>query len=107
MHEILIGKRVQIHALKWDDGVRILDGLAGVVIAIHPIASEWVKIRLDPNSITPDLEWSIRADRLSFCGADSVDVEDPQLKAIDLCPQASRSALDALLYRASPGHYIS
>ena len=60
----LIGKRVQIRAVKAHGSARLLDGLTGTVTAVHPIASGWVKLDLDENSRTPHRDWSVAADRL-------------------------------------------
>src|SRR3954451_16128070 len=60
----LIGKRVQIRAVKAYGSARLLDGLTGTVTAAHPIASGWVKLDLDENSRTPHRNWSVAADRL-------------------------------------------
>jgi hypothetical protein len=62
--EQLVGKRVQIEAIKPHGSARLLHGLTGTVVALHPIASGWVKVELDENSRTPHLEWSVAVDRL-------------------------------------------
>lgn len=62
--EELVGKRVQIRAVKQIGSARLLDGLTGTVVAVHPIASGWVKLDLDENSRTPHRDWSVAADRL-------------------------------------------
>jgi hypothetical protein len=62
--EELVGKRVQIKAIKALGSARLLDGLTGTVVAAHPIASGWVKLDLDENPRTPHREWSVAADRL-------------------------------------------
>jgi hypothetical protein len=62
--ESLVGKRVQIRAIKQVGSARLLHGLTGIVVARHPIALNWFKIKLDSNSVTPHLEWSIAGDRL-------------------------------------------
>src|SRR5579875_3227997 len=107
MQDVLTGKRIQIRTLKWDDSVRILDGLAGVVVAMHPIASEWVKIRLDPNPVTADLEWSIPANRLLLCEAESCPSDKREFKVVHPHQYASRSDLDPLFYTASASPYVS
>lgn len=60
----LIGKRVRIEAEKPIGSARLLHGLTGTVIASHPIASDWVKIRLDANAVTPHQVWSVTISRL-------------------------------------------
>ncbi len=62
--EALIGKRVRIRAVKALGSARLLDGLTGTVVAVHPIASGWVKLDLDENDRTPHRDWSVAADRL-------------------------------------------
>jgi hypothetical protein len=62
--EELVGKRVQIQAVKELGSARFLNGLTGTVVAIHPIASGWVKLDLDENTRTPHRDWSVAADRL-------------------------------------------
>src|SRR3954467_11526748 len=62
--EDLVGRRVQIRAVKAYGSAHLLNGLTGTVVEIHPIASGWVKIELDPNSRTPHRDWSVAADRL-------------------------------------------
>jgi hypothetical protein len=56
--------RVQIRAIKEQGSARLLNGLTGTVIGLHPIAFGWVKLDLDPNSITPHRQWSVAIDRL-------------------------------------------
>ena len=60
----IIGKRVRIRAVKAFGSARLLDGLTGTVVALHPIASGWVKLDLDENSRTPHRSWSVAIDRL-------------------------------------------
>ncbi len=62
--EDLVGKRVQIRAVKELGSARLLDGLTGTVVAKHPIASGWVKLDLDENTRTPHRDWSVATDRL-------------------------------------------
>jgi hypothetical protein len=62
--EQLVGKRVQIEAVKPHGSARLLHGLTGIVVALHPIASGWVKLELDENSRTPHRDWSVAVDRL-------------------------------------------
>jgi len=62
--EDIVGKRVQIRAVKALGSARLLDGLTGTVVALHPIASGWVKLNLDENSRTPHRDWSVAVDRL-------------------------------------------
>jgi hypothetical protein len=63
----IIGKRVQIQAIKECGSARLLNGLKGTVIGRHPIAAEWVKLQLDRNSVTSHREWSVPAERLVLC----------------------------------------
>ena len=63
----LVGKRVQVRALKACGSARFLDGLQGTVIATHAIALNWVIVLLDPNARTSHLQWSIPLDRLVVC----------------------------------------
>jgi len=50
--EDFTGKRVRIRTLeKLGSGCR-LNGLTATVVAQHPIAPDWLKIELDPNSVT-------------------------------------------------------
>jgi hypothetical protein len=62
--EDLIGKKVIIRAQKQCGSARLLNGLTGTVIALHPIAPFWVKVHLDVNLVSPHREWSIPEDRL-------------------------------------------
>jgi|SRR5689334_18746503 hypothetical protein len=62
--ESLIGKRVQIQAVAAHGSARLLHGLTGTVVALHPIASGWVKLNLDENIRTPHRDWSVAVDRL-------------------------------------------
>ncbi|MFL6447652.1 MAG: hypothetical protein ACJ746_08180 [Bryobacteraceae bacterium] len=62
--EELVGKRVQIRAVKAQGSARLLDGLMGTVIGMHPIARGWVKLDLDQNPRTPHRDWSVATDRL-------------------------------------------
>jgi hypothetical protein len=55
---------VRICAVKTVGSVHLLDGLTGTVLRPHSIAEGWVFVRLDPNSVTPYLEWPVPADRL-------------------------------------------
>lgn len=41
-----------------------LHGLLGTYLRPHPLVKGWVKIKLDPNTVTPYDEWSIAVDRL-------------------------------------------
>lgn len=59
-----IGTRVRVEAEKQIGSAYLLRGLTGEVIGPHPIASDWVKVRLDPNPITPHEEWSMPLERL-------------------------------------------
>lgn len=63
--ETLIGKRVSIFATRSFGSARLLHGLTGIVVARHPIAPGWVKVRLDPNPVTQYQEWSVPQDRLT------------------------------------------
>jgi hypothetical protein len=58
------GTRIRIRAFKLEGSARLLHGLTGTVIGPHPIASGWVKVVLDPNSVTPYSEWPVASDRL-------------------------------------------
>ena len=58
------GERVRIRALREIGSARLLDGLTGEVVGPHPVARDWYKIHLDPNSITPHSDWSAPGDRL-------------------------------------------
>jgi len=62
--EELVGQRVQIQAVKQHGSARLLHGLTGRVVALHPIASGWVKLDLDENTRTPHRDWSVAVDRL-------------------------------------------
>ena len=63
----VVGKRVQVRAIKTEGSARFLHGLQGTVIATHAIARNWVVVLLDPNPRTPHLQWSIPLDRLVVC----------------------------------------
>lgn len=63
----LIGKRVVIQAFKPYGSARFLNGLKGTVLRTHHIAADWVIVRLDPNPVTPHVEWPIPIDRLVEC----------------------------------------
>ena len=65
----LVGKKVTIRAITQFGRVNLLNGLTGIIIAPHPIAPGWVKIRLDPNEVTPLEEWPVPEDRLIVDGA--------------------------------------
>ncbi|MFL6415035.1 MAG: hypothetical protein ACJ74Y_05130 [Bryobacteraceae bacterium] len=73
--EELIGKRVQIRAVKALGSARLLDGLTGTVVALHPIATGWVKLDLDENSRTPHRDWSVAADRLVLVKPEPANVK--------------------------------
>jgi hypothetical protein len=60
----LVGKRVQIRAIKNEGSARVLNGLTGIVTATHPIATGWCLIDLDMNHRTVHRSWSIAVDRL-------------------------------------------
>lgn len=60
---IPVGTRVRIVAFKEVGSAYLLRGLTAEVIGGHFIEG-WVKIRLDPNDIHPERDWSISADRL-------------------------------------------
>jgi hypothetical protein len=64
----IVGKRVQVRAVKAHGSARLLDGLQGTVIATHAIALNWAIVVLDPNTRTPHLKWSMPLDRLVLCG---------------------------------------
>jgi hypothetical protein len=38
---------------------RLLQGLTCTIVSEHPVIASWVKIRLDPNDKTLDLDWSV------------------------------------------------
>jgi hypothetical protein len=63
----LIGKKVTIQAVSPYGSARFLDGLTGVVLASHPIAPDWVRVRLDFDLVTQYREWSIPEDVLIVC----------------------------------------
>lgn len=63
----LIGKRMEIRAMEQSGSSRLLNGLKGTVIGLHPIAPGWVKFRLDRNTVTPHQEWSVPKERLIPC----------------------------------------
>ncbi len=65
------GDRVRIRALRKIGSARKLNGLTGEVVQPHAYVSGWYKIRLDPNSVTDHLEWSVPADRLVRCSDSS------------------------------------
>lgn len=67
----LVGKRVRIRAIKEFGSARLLNGLTGTVVAMHPVAAGWVKINLDINPITPYQDWSVAIDRLVSLETDS------------------------------------
>lgn len=54
---------MRIQAFKEIGSAYLLRGLTAEVTGGHFVAG-WVKIRLDPNSVTEELEWSIAEDRL-------------------------------------------
>ena len=58
------GERVRIRAIRYVGSARLLHGLTGEVVAPHPIAKGWYKIRLDPNKISNYADWSVPGDRL-------------------------------------------
>jgi hypothetical protein len=62
---------VRIRAIKQHGSARLLNGLTGTVVAAHPEVPDWVKVHLDPNSVTPYREWSIPEDRLIVCETES------------------------------------
>jgi hypothetical protein len=62
--EDIIGRKLIIRAQKQYGSARLLNGLTGTVIALHPIAPFWVKVHLDVNLVTPHREWSVPDDRL-------------------------------------------
>lgn len=62
---------MRIRAIKQHGSARLLNGLTGTVVAGHPEVPDWVKVHLDPNSVTPYREWSIPEDRLILCEPES------------------------------------
>ena len=83
--EALIGKRVRIRAMKMEGSARVLDGLTAAAISLHPFALNWVVIELDPNPITPHRKWSIAADRLVVCEADTEEWAEPGAGSKNFC----------------------
>ena len=65
----LVGKLVQIVPSQHDQSTKFLNGLSAMVVGVHPIANSWLKLRLDANPITPQLEWTLPTDRLVVTGA--------------------------------------
>jgi hypothetical protein len=57
----LLGKRVKVHAPSCGGA---FNGLIGTVIAPHPIATGWCKLKLDSNPITPESDWTIAINNL-------------------------------------------
>lgn len=62
------GDRVRISAVREVGSARLLDGLFAEVVGPHPVATDWYKIRLDENDVTPYLDWSAPRDRLRLVG---------------------------------------
>jgi hypothetical protein len=73
----LIGKKVRIRAVSPYGSARLLDGLTGVVLASHPVAPAWVRVRLDFNLVTYHRDWSIPEDVLIVCDSD-MGMDEPQ-----------------------------
>lgn len=71
------GDRVRIRALRHVGSARLLHGLIGEVIARHPIATGWYKVRLDHNEVTPHALWSVPGERLARID-DPSDAESAQ-----------------------------
>jgi hypothetical protein len=67
-HEQLVGKHVLIVPSRHDESTKFLNGLFAMVVGVHPIANSWLKLRLDANGTTPQLEWTLPADRLVVTG---------------------------------------
>jgi hypothetical protein len=65
MDQSLVGRRVQIRAVKSEGSARFLNGLTGRVVAKHPIAPNWVVVALDCNARTHHLEWGIPIESLT------------------------------------------
>jgi hypothetical protein len=61
------GDRVLIVAVTDMGSERLLNGLTAEIVCPHALASNWYKILLDPNVVTPHSEWSVPADRLVAC----------------------------------------
>ena len=79
-HE-LIGKRVQIRAIKMQGSARRLNGLTGTVIGLHPLVPGWLQLELEPNNITPHQLWTIPFDRLVLCPGSATTIETKQQKS--------------------------
>ena len=60
----VVGQRVIIRAVRRFGSVRVLNGLTGTIVAPHPFVTSWVKVRLDPNPVTPHEVWAMPRDRL-------------------------------------------
>ena len=58
------GDRVRIRAVREHGSARLLHGLTGEVVAPHPIARRWYKLRLDANDVTAHVESSAPDDWL-------------------------------------------
>jgi hypothetical protein len=72
------GDRVRISAISNMGSARLLHGLTGEVVGLHPLARGWYKIRLDANKISPHSEWTAPAERLvSEAEADDSQFEFP------------------------------
>ena len=42
----------------------LLKGLTATVVGAHPLVAGWVKIELDPNTVTSHSEWSVHMEAL-------------------------------------------
>jgi hypothetical protein len=73
---------VRIQALKEIGSARLLHGICGEVLRLHPIARGWYIVQLDANGITTHLDWPVPGDCL---------ISD--LDPLDLSPGASTGSL--------------
>jgi hypothetical protein len=78
------GDRVRIRAFREFGSERLLDGIGGEIIAPHPVATGWFKVRLDPNGVTPHTDWSAPGDRLVLEGSQLE--EAPQISSVRIFP---------------------
>jgi hypothetical protein len=84
-HTYCPGDRVRIRAFREIGSARLLDGIGGKIIALHPVATGWFKIRLDPNGVTPHTEWSAPGDRL-VPEESPLEEEAPQISSVRIFP---------------------
>jgi hypothetical protein len=85
-YDQVVGKRVQIVSSQHDQSTKFLNGLSAMVVGVHPIANTWLKLKLDANPVTPQLDWALPANRLVVTGSlaslDSLARFAPTPKAI-------------------------